>query len=873
MTAQVELRVVENPQRISLELAHVFKGDKGDKGDPGNPGTGADVKQACYDSRNVPGVAAVPCDDVTNAHAQAQAAIDKVRDLGGGILFMVGDDPSKRFFFNASVWAKTGVWVVWINKVLMGQYGRTGILGQVAELGTVGDNTYFLSQDALNGTNTLHVGSNGAEFLVGDMLEMRGENDANGVAIERQRVTVTARTLTPGDNTLTISPPLSMDFLAAYPLSQWANDRTTIKRLAQSALLTLTEGSPSVVVSDASGFAINDTLLIEDMMIAGDISGTSNNQIHMEVNTVRSVDLPTNTLYLQFPLAHTYNAAKSPHVVKTLPARNAAHINLHIYYAQRSIDTNRHACQLLHARDCRVDGLKVIGTPNEDPLLSLGSRGHGCRVGDGCIGNYIHDFQVTRPAFWDAGEGYGLSFYSGARYNRAKTIWANGCRHSVLFFKGVTNNFVDGVISVDCRGTHIDFHGANERKNTVTNCRLAGGPSTTPDIGQKAGIKFGNPTHRAGPSDNVVRGVEVDALEFFLAHFLPGARNKLEGVTGTSARGLYFQVPAAEEADATRKIVDTTCRNIEMFGGTKHVEVDGGLNKGVDKLRLDKVIARTPTQQGASFKLANAQKLSLIDCEQWDALSDGTVTSSYLVDASDVTALEVIRHRGDGAKRFISLLNCPNALIDRPQLTNQLERYVMYDAGGNTNMRLIDYETVYDAAFVDAGAPSAGIARVPRRRATNRVVCALAPQTFAAGAPLTLLTDNTPPLDTEGVFIMQQSIKPRIPKGLIAVMAVFPYVAISATNTTTITAFYRQNGGAWNLIPRGLVTLRLTTGATAGNGGVLRAEFRHSLEDLSGTIDVMIRLGVNSNAATITLGGEYNGNDMPMLVLDEVVEL
>jgi hypothetical protein len=54
---------------------------------------------------------------------------------------------------------------------------------------------------------------------------------------------------------------------------------------------------------------------------------------------------------------------------------------------------------------------------------------------------------------------------------------------------------------------------------------------------------------------------------------------------------------------------------------------------------------------------------------------------------------------------------------------------------------------------------------------------------------------------------------------------------------------------------------------------VLRAEFRHSLEDLSGTIDVMIRLGVNSNAATITLGGEYNGNDMPMLVLDEVVEL
>jgi hypothetical protein len=834
----------------------------------GPPGGGIATNVPIFDSRAF----SVPCDSVTPAHTQAQAAIDAVSAAGGGILYFIGTDRTKRFYFDSSVWAKSNVVCVWVNEVLFGANGRMGILGALDE----SVQTRHLRSNVLVNDTVLHLQiGDGAGLAVGNVIALRGQNDATGVAIERQRVTI----LSIAGDDVTVHPPLEFEFDVTYPSSPAPTqpDKSTIKVLTASAIdpTTLAEGTPTIKVANAANFQINDVVIISDTMVCSDVVvGSSDNLIHIETNVVRSVDTVANTIDLQLPLTHTYNASFNPSVVRVLPAQNAGHVGLRIHWAAQSVDSGRHAMLLLFCQRCFVEKLRVIGDPATIVGNSLGSRGHGLRFSDGCIQNTADDVQVLRPAFWGAGEGYGATFYSGARANKLTRFLASGCRHSVLFFRGVTDNEVDGVISMDCRGTDVDFHGANERRNRVTNVRVMGGPSIASDINQKAAVKFGNPTHQVGPSDNVVDGVYLDAAAYFAGHFLPSSRNRLSNVYGTSQFGVYLQ---ADSGAPTLQLKDTTLESIEFIGGTKHLQVDGGANKIVDGLRAHKIVARNATQQGPSFSIQNAGRVTVYDCENWAALSDGTVTSSYLVDAQNVTTLEVVNHRGDGAKRFISLLNCPGALVDRPVLSNQSERVVMYDAGGNDAMRLIDYETPYDAVFIDAVTPSPNIARVPRRRATARQLCALAsPTSFAIGAQNVIsgLSSNTAPLATEGNLLIQlNGFKPRIPKGLVTVKVKLPYVYVDATNEVVVVAFWRQNGGAWQVVPNGIETPRPTTGNQAGASGSLYGEIRHTLEDMSGTIDVLVNIGVNSATATLTVGGRFGGNDKPLLTLDEVVEL
>jgi hypothetical protein len=251
-------------------------------------------------------------------------------------------------------------------------------------------------------------------------------------------------------------------------------------------MTTLTENSCDVVVANASLFSINDVVVIKDNKLCSDVVATSSaNEVHMETNIVRNVDTGTNTITFDLPLAHTYDGSFAPKVMRTKPATHAGHINPVIHWAVQSTNNSAHAMLFLYAYQCFCTGLRVMGDPNVNPALSLGNRGHGCRISDGCINNVVYDTIIHRPALWAAGQGYGVSLYSGARANTYKKVQANGCRHSVLFFKGACDNMVEDVTSIDVRISDIDFHGANETRNTVTNVRVIGGSSTAPDSSTK----------------------------------------------------------------------------------------------------------------------------------------------------------------------------------------------------------------------------------------------------------------------------------------------------------------------------------------------------------------------------------------------------
>jgi hypothetical protein len=858
--------ILKNPIAVQelrgkVRIIHMAKqGPRGPKGDPGGGGIGGGTL-ACFDSRTVLTEAEggpVPCDDNVPGHVLAQKAIDKVSALGGGILYMVGDDPTKKFYFNASVWNKSNVIIVWINKMLMGQYGRTGILGTLDE----GVATYLLTANVALNANIIAV-NNAAAFIAGDVVEIRGENDANGIATERQRVTVTARNLV--DGTITISPAAQFSFAVTYPASLFPNDKTTLKIIKQTPLVTLTEGICDVQVGDASKFSIGDTVLIEDMMVSANISGDSQNQIHMETNVVRSVDTVGNIVTLQLPLAHTYNAAYAPKMIRCISAMHAGHINPHITYKVRQTDNNRHAMQLLHARSCFVSNLKVMGAPAPIPGDSLGSRGHALRIGDGCIFNWADKVEVYRPAFWDAAQGYGVTFYSGARANRVSDVTANGCRHSLLFFKGVTDNVAEGITSIDCRGTDVDFHGANERKNTVNGVKVIGGSSSTPDINLKAALKFGNPTHRAGCSNNAIRHVDLTDYPGYACHFLPSSNNKVEQVTGKSNRGVYFQHLTD---DPTLPMENNWVNDIEMYGGVKHVELDGGPNRIVNNcgVRGMKIMGAPMTSFG--YQLENAGKFTLEGCSSLGALSD---ISSYLIQATNITGLEIRAFRGDGAKRFLMLLNCPNAIITAPILSNQTERVVMYDAGGNDNAKFLDFETNYDAKFVDQAAASPGIKKKPRQRNSLKVV---SPGPFPAvytGAGNQIGVGAGVPANNTGTQMILTAFKPKTPKGIVTFVAMFPWVETDLTNTHVATVYYRNVvagvPGGWQFA--GLGTGRITGGSTAGQSMVARGTFTHNIEDAADSIDVMVRLGQTSAAAQTIIGNKFDGAAYPTLELSE----
>jgi hypothetical protein len=826
-----------------------------------NPfGGGGNAKLPFFDSRTaIPG--GVPCDSVTNASVQAQAAIDTISANGGGILYMVGDNPASRFYLNGSVWARDRVIVVWVNEILFGNYGRLGVGGSADD----GVAFYFLTADALTGTNLLPVRAQDfPALLVGDVLEVRGQNDATGIALERQRVTVTARNA--GTNTLTVTPPLQFDFLAAYPLSQVANDKTTIKKLVQSPLVTLAEGSLDIVVANAALFGINDVVCIEDSKLCSDVvPGSSANQIHMETNIVRNIDAANNIVTLMLPLAHTYEAPFGAKMIRTNPARHAGHINPRIHYAVQSDTNSQHAMLFLYAAFCNVSGLRVMGDPNVNPALSLGNRGHGCRMSDGSIGNVVFDTVIHRPAFWAAGQGYGVTCYNGARANTYKKVQANGCRHSVLFFKGTTDNYVEDVTSIDCRISDVDFHGANETRNIVHGVKVVGGSSTAPDSATKASAKFGNPTHQVGPRGNVVRNLDITNGQDYAVQFLPSFGNTVENITGTSAKGCQWKY---DTGTTTLLMRDNWVHNAQFNGGTKHVECDGGPNKVIANCGIRDGIVRDAPMTGTSFDLANAASFTLNDCATMRA---GVDVSSYHVQAIGINDLRINRFRGDGAKRFLMLQNCPNALVDSPSLSNLSERVIVYDAGGNDNARIFGIEaTGFDPAFVDAAAGSAGIKYTPRRTMQQFTQAALGAVTFTT-ATNQIAIANAVPAATAGSLILQSAaVKPRIPKGVVSFRATFPYVSVDLTNTHTATLYYRQNGGAWTFA--GLSVGRITGGATAGQAIILTGRIVHSLQDLSGTLEFMLRIGNASAAAVTSIGQQFGGKDQPYLEIAEQVD-
>jgi hypothetical protein len=829
------------------------------------PGTGSSgsVKLPFKDSRSYN----IPCDGTTEASVLANAAINALSAAGGGILYMVGDDPTQKFYINGSIWARDKVIVVWVNQILMGPTGRLGVGGSLDDGTFVG----VLRSDSLTGTNVLHLGAGTSDYThyaVNQVIELRGQNDASGIAFERQRVTITA--INTATNDLTVAPALQFDFLASYPSSDFPSDKTTIKIVNQTSLTTLTEGSLDVVVANASIFGINDIVCIEDTKLCSDVVGTSSaNQIHMETNIVRSVDTGTNTVTLDLPLAHTYDGSFQPKMIRVKPATHAGHINPIIHYAVQSTSNSANAMMFLYAAYCFVRGLRVMGDPNTNPALSLGNRGHGCRISDGCIGNVVFDTLIHRPALWAAGQGYGVTCYNGARANTYKKVQANGCRHSVLFFKGAADNVVEDVTSIDVRISDIDFHGANETRNTVTNVKVIGGSSTAPDSSTKSCVKFGNPTHQVGPRGNTVRNVDMENAQDYAVWFLPSTDNLVKGITGTSAKGCFWNY---DSGGTTLPLVNCWVEDVRLTGGTKHVYVDGGGNKVVNHCGARNLTVKDAPMTGSSYDINNAARFVLDKCGTINAAFGGApVASSYVVQAATIDSFECFDFRQDGGNRGFMLTTCPNAVIDNPYFSGVFERIVFYDAGGNSGAKFLDYEARFDTSFIDAGAGS-GVTYKAKRMAAKKITGTLTLPVTYTGTGNVITVGTGSPAETAGTFVLSGTIKPMVPLSTIKFRAIFPYVSVDATNTVVVTVYKRKTGTTpWTLV--GVGVGRITGGANAGQLVCAIDEFVHTLQDMSGTVDIEVRFGSNASTTNVTLNGNFGGKDQPFIELEECVAL
>jgi hypothetical protein len=445
----------------------------------------------------------------------------------------------------------------------------------------------------------------------------------------------------------------------------------------------------------------------------------------------------------------------------------------------------------------------------------------------------------------------------------------------VLFFKGACDNMVEDVTSIDVRISDIDFHGANETRNTVTNVRVIGGSSTAPDSSTKAsGVKFGNPTHQVGPRGNTVRNVDMENAQDYAVWFLPSTDNLVKGITGTSAKGCFWDY---DSGGSTLPLVNCWVEDVLLKGGTKHVYVDGGGNKVVNHCGARNLRVRDAPMTGSSYDINNAARFVLDRCGSINAAFGGApVASSYVVQVATVDFFECFDFRQDGGNRGFQLTTCPNAIIDNPYFSGVYERVLFYDAGGNSGAKFLNYEAAFDASFIDAGSGSGVIYSAKRMAQIKLTALGLtAAATFTGTA---LAVGTSAPTATQGNLALQSgasavaSFKPRIPNGVVKFRCVFPFMQVDATNTVVANVWWRKTTGpgAWQFA--GSFAGRITGGANAGQTMMYADQFTHNLQDLTQTLDIMVRFGSNATSTVVTpYPGNWGGADRPFIELQETV--
>ena len=360
-----------------------------------------------------------------------------------------------------------------------------------------------LSIDASVGDTTVTLsGTAGkmqaSDYLPGDLVTIRGENNAKGEALTKQILTILS--VNSGANTITFAEELEYDFLTIYPSSAYGpTDATTIFLNRTWALTTnLVRGAMVAIVSDTTGMAVGDMVRVSDSRVEIDLNpaayrsggaGPYENECRLEYRIITAIDTGTDTVTFDKPISKGYLQG-SPYfgnLAKVLPVENVHIRGINLTYYEPQTDRNIHAISLNFAKDSTIEDCHVNGIN--------GGMGQQYRISDSynCWGYR----SIGRdPLYHDSAEGYIFALYksdaSGWRH-----CLATGGRHNFLV-QAATNFTIDSCQSYDSWISGIDTHGVDEYDGLITNCLMSQTNKHAPGVSNGACGRNGNTSHTVG---------------------------------------------------------------------------------------------------------------------------------------------------------------------------------------------------------------------------------------------------------------------------------------------------------------------------------------------------------------------------------------
>lgn len=579
--------------------------------------------------------------------------------------------------------------------------GNIGIQGGLDQLPAA--NLPILFASIIAGATTFDIvvktsgGIGNLTPVAGQQFTLSGQQDATGRTIEKEQGYIsTATQIGPvtGGIRWTIVPvsPIENSYAIRYTGDDYEvanpgkiDNSNFVINVFSPVTGDTAAGVSSIVVGDASIFAVGDYVVYGDTQNEGDENPSSGTAlIHQEQNRIVSINTGTNTITLENTTRHAIRTLYHGGVTRMLPA-----IGTEVRGAVASYEadgaTNRYGLYMKYAVDCVLRDCKVAYSTIAG--VNFGCFANHFRLDHTYNCRIINPTAIAKPddAIFGSGLGYGIVFVSATDCIVEGAITHN-CRHSILFQGGSWGNEVFGFVLSGARVSDVDFHGVNCQRNHVHDGTIIGGP-LAPDSGTtKTAIRIGNPTHIPGDHNNLVENIAVYGFDFasFSGYGIglssPSRGNVVKNIDIYDCT--YGVNIGSNTTYANLNLDDNTLENIRVrFASNRAVAVDGGSEIEVTKLKLFGIISDA---NDTHFHIANVAGLEVHDCEVINSVAH---SGEYAFTYDTVTGLYMLNNKANGANKGVKILNSPAAIIINNVFANQLQTEVFKDdtTTGNNN--------------------------------------------------------------------------------------------------------------------------------------------------------------------------------------------
>jgi hypothetical protein len=642
------------------------------------------------------------------------------------------------------------------SPIISGEAGGIRVMGAMDEFVRTATNAGKLASTAAEGDTVLALSTSASamqasHFIDGDLITIRGQNGADGNALEKQILTVVSRDT--GANTITVSEELEYDFEPTYPASEWPADLTTGTTIyvnrAGSFTANVARGAMEAEVTNIANFAVGDLVRVYDSRNENDMNPSAirgsllpyENVCNLEYVKITDivpdgVDPTKGVVTFDQPLSKSYLFG-TPYfggIAKVLPVRNVRIHGARISYYEDQVSKNAHAISINFAEDCQVydctvDGIYGYQMTGDDYdhdvdgfLIPYGRMGQAIRISDS-FNCWVYDCRINGAAHTGSGSGYGFANYKSTNCGVYNTV-ATGCRHNFLM-QASTKWSVTNCQSWDDGISGIDVHGALEVDGVIANNILHRSTRHTDDASNGAMIRLGNTSHTVGCHHVVVQNnwcygngeTNIAAIDF-----LPASTYLT--IEGNKIHGGYYGIKNSKNPSQcvpTQTATHIVIRDNDLYDITNRAIYLEGIPDTVTPITL------VPRSSGkADYVLV--ENNATWNCEQHyhvsggDAITNLTVARNRAIDpitspandyyglvVTDVDGLMIDGNNFHLCSRGISLTDGTNAAVILNRLTATIDAISITLAGTNTGPgggALINVGNIVDNTSLSGGGGS-----------------------------------------------------------------------------------------------------------------------------------------------------------------------